>query len=458
MDRSYMINEYVNDNEISQTEMENTENYLDGLRFRINGSKSVAEVMREVSKFLDNNQDLPSELHDGILDIVNGFDENTDTYTAINRLDQYLDKNLDEKKADFTKTNDTLMDVKQELIDESKRRLDEAGIEFTGDTKTQEQVLESINTRDDIDRIINNVNRADDYVYERNKDNETNQIEQDFKSEVSMDVTEQIVDSPKDDIILNEALANQEVKGNNSLLNEKDDGSLEIKGDILLPDTVNFTNMMVAMIVASSMKLDMKFIKEKEDINNFRVLLANFPVANRPDNRLDSNTIEKINQIASGYNSYADYSDVLNTLSPELAILMKIVNENVMGQKGAFQFAVNNDGDKHNIAVAMDENYEHLRETFLDNGVTMLDSIPDSKRMIIPDTIPGDQLATLSNIDDALIEEMQKNANPQMMLKLGEMPTNNQTNSEAANANLTFLIIAAIAEVLLVGFYIFFLR
>ena len=147
---------------------------------------------------------------------------------------------------------------------------------------------------------------------------------------------------------------------------------------------------------------------------------------------------------------------MLNTLSPELAILMKIVNENVMGQKGAFQFAVNNDGDKHNIAVAMDENYADLKETFLDKGVTMLDSISDSQRMIIPDTIPGDQLATLSNIDDALIEKMQKNANPQMLLKLGEMPTNNQ--SEAANVNFTFLMVAAIAEVLLLGFYVFFMR
>jgi len=160
--------------------------------------------------------------------------------------------------------------------------------------------------------------------------------------------------------------------------------------------------------------------------------------------------------MANTYNPYADYSDMLNTLSPELAILMKIVNENVLGEKGAFQFAINNNGNKHDMAIAMDENYEDLRETFLDNGVTMLDSIPDSKRMIIQDSIPNEQLDTLSNIDDALMEKMAKNANPQMMLKLGEMPTNNQT--EAANVNFTFLMVAAIAEVLLLGFYVFFIR
>ena len=245
---------------------------------------------------------------------------------------------------------------------------------------------------------------------------------------------------------------------NNNMYTEMDDGSIEIKANKEIPDTVNFTNMMVAMTVPSDMKLDMKYIKKKEDINDYKVLLGNFPTVNHPENKLNPEQISRIENIANGYNSYADYSDMLNTLSPELAILLKVTDENVLGQEGAFQFAYNNNGTKHDIAVAMDENYADLKEIFIDKGVTMLDSIPDSKRMVIQDSIPGEQLATISNIEDAIAERKAKNANPQMTMKLGEYPTKEQANKEAANVNFTFLVVAAIAEVILLGAYLILLR
>jgi len=228
------------------------------------------------------------------------------------------------------------------------------------------------------------------------------------------------------------------------------DGSVEINGDASIYDNTNFISKMISDVVADGMKLDMKYIKKKESENNYKVLFGNFPVVDHPNNRLTNEQLSEINQKANEYDSTVDYSSSLNDKSFELGILMKIVDENVIGKEGAFQFAVNNNNGKHDIAVAMDENYNDLKEVFMDKGIEQL----DSQRMAIRDS--GEQFTILSNIDDDMGKVRERDANPQRIMKLGEMPTNNQ--SEAANVNFTFLMVAAIAEVLLLGFYIFFIR
>lgn len=228
------------------------------------------------------------------------------------------------------------------------------------------------------------------------------------------------------------------------------DGSVEINGDASVYDNTNFTSKMISDVVADGMKLDMKYIKKKENENNYKVLFGNFPVVDHPNNRLTNEQLSEINQKANEYDPSIDYSSSLNDKSFELGLLMKIVDENVVGKEGAFQFAVNNSEGKHDIAVAMDENYNDLKEVFIDKEIEQL----DSQRMVIRDT--GEQFSVLSTIDDDLGKVRERNANPQRIMKLGKMEDDNL--SEAANVNFTFLMVAAIAEVLLLGFYIFFIR
>ena len=45
MDRSYMLNDYVADNEKNIKLKDEASEYLESLKFRINGSKSLNEVM-----------------------------------------------------------------------------------------------------------------------------------------------------------------------------------------------------------------------------------------------------------------------------------------------------------------------------------------------------------------------------------------------------------------------------
>ena len=454
MDRSYMINDYISDNENSLQERNQALEYLNGLKFRISDTKTLTELMVEVSTFLEK-YNVSDEIKDGITRICNEFDENTDALTARSRLEDYLANYLIDKENEYQKSNQVVHDIKTDVINDSKEKLESVGINLTGDVN---ESIENINDYDDVNRIKNNVDKTYDYFYDRNKDLDVNN-----NIDVSMSNIDEIVESSKDDIFLEDALENEESKletENPSLFQTNSDGTVQVNGNYSNNDSMNFAIMMTtSLLVFNNYKidtnLDMKFIKNKNDINNFKIIYGNFPLANHPENKLDESMISRISKLAQSYKSNIDYMDILGQSSPEIKEAMGIIYNHVLNRKGAFQMAINNHENNHDMAFGMDQNYHDILDAFNSNGAYVSYDSNENGIVTVNETIPGNQLLILNSTNESLDVNLDNNINPELINS--RQYVKKLDSNEAAKANYTVLIILCIIEIILLGVYFTFL-
>lgn len=452
MERSNMLNEYVKENEENKESFSEASHYLEGLKLRIKDSKTLTELMIEVSNFLDKF-DVNDEVKNDIIKICNSFDENTDIYSARTKLEGYLSNYLEEKEDNYQESNNTVNEIKEEVIDDAAYKLKNVGVELVGNS---DDVIEKIADNDSVERIQNNVDNAKEYFEERNEivDEEAPSVE------VSLDTINEIVDSPKDNIILNDALEAQDnmmESSNPSLMEFKDDGSLEVSGDKMNPDAMNFIAMLTNILVASSENLDMKFIKNRTEKFKYKVLFGNFPLVNHPENKLDPVIVSKIQQEANSYQGNINYMDLLGANSPELKEALVLLNQSVIGENGAFQMAVNNTENKNDLLFAMDENYSNIMDAFSNNGAIVKIDAEEHGIVYVHDDLPGNQLITLATTNEELAAEKEKKQannielkNSYQYVKKIDLPNVDQ----AAKVSYILLGTVAVTEILFVVFYL----
>ena len=455
MDRSYMINDYVSENDKNLAMRDERSNYLNYLKIYISGSKSLTEIMVHVSEFLDK-YNVNDEIKNDLLKICNEFDEKTSLDVAQSRLENYLSKCLEEKEEKYLKSNSELYDVKNDLIDDSKRKLESVGIELNGDNNS---TLDSINDVDDVYRIKNNVDTAHDSFYERNKVVNRDEIS---NVEVSIDSINDVVDSSRSDIILDEALETEKTKleiENPSMIETNDNGSIQVNGDTNNNDSMNFAAMMTMALLTTlpgnvNYDLNMKLIKDVKDVDKFKIIYGNFPLANHPENKLDPVVTSQIMGLAKTYKSDVNYMELLGKASPELKEAMTFTYENVLGKPGAFQMAIKNSRSNYDMMMGMDKNYSNELTALGDNGATVTHDANEYGMAAIKEHVPGNQLLILSSTNEMLRKEKENGLNSE--LKNNYQYLKKIENEEAANVNYTFLITVILAEVLLVGSYFIF--
>lgn len=459
MDRSYMLNSYIKENEENLKEKQEAENNLDKLKFRINGSKSIEEIKKEVSIFLDQN-DVSEEIKEDLLKICNDLNENTDLYKAETYLEEYLSKVLKDKEKEYKESDDTVYEIKEELIETARKDLESVGINTVGDT---ESIMDKIESEDDVIKLKNNIENATEYFNERNNiisEENTPTIE------IPIEVMEEAINNPQAETVLETAKEEQENSLSNASTNSvvaNEDGSVEITGDATIDDSMNFAAMMTTALATSNndlsidTNLDMKFTKEKEDKSKFRIEYGNFPLTNHPENKLDPVIISKIQEVAKSYNSNVDYFQVLNKSSIELATALMLINDHVLKEPGMMRMAVKNENGTKEMAFSMDENYASISTAFSESGAMVSNDIMENSIVRINNSMPGEQLmilnATYENLNQQKLEKTSINLENSYQKKL-IYPNN---INEAAHVNKTFLIVIAITEILLIAFAYFFI-
>lgn len=455
MDRSYMLNDYINENEENLTEKEKAEDYLENLKFRINGSKSITEIKKQVSIFLEKNN-IPPKIQDDLIRICDTFDENTNLYYAEKYLEDYLSKYFEQQEKEYQKSNDTIIEIKEELIESSKKELDKVGITMIGNT---ENVLEKIQDENDVYKLKNNIDNATQYLYQRN--NAIGDINV-VPLEIPIEAMNTAIDNPDNDTILETVIEEQEKElSNNETTNSvdiKDDGSVEINGGSNIDESINFAAMMTTALVTSNndlsidTNLDMKFIKKQEDKSNFKIIYGNFPITNHPENKLDPTIINKIEELAKNYNHNVNYLELLKTNSVELSTALTIINSHVLNENGAFKMAIKNGGKNHEMAFSMDENYIDISTAFLESGAMVSQDTMENSIVRVNNSTEGEQLvilnATLENLNQRKLEQSQINVEKQYQKQLLYPNNLNQT----ASVSGSLLIIIAIAEIMLLTF------
>lgn len=460
MDRSYILDSYVSENQENLTEMSDARELLDNFEFRTNGSKSIEELKREVSIFYEQNN-LPSEVKDEMDRIIGEFSDDTDIYTASNRLENVLSDYLDSKENEFNKSNDTVFEIKEEVVETVKKDLEDIGITMTGDN---DNLIDRIESEKDVVKLKENVDTAVDYFNQRNQ-----VIDQDnsINIELSTDDIGDSLDRSGTDTVLETVLEEQEqsLEAYTTNVDALDDGSVVVHGDSENTESLNFTAMMTAALVANnsdfgiSEHLDMKFIKNNLDSSTYKVIYGNFPIANHPENKLDPVIIDKIQQLAKNYNPSFSYMQLLSDLSPELSTALTIINNHILNEQGAFQMAIKNGGERHEVVFAMDENYSVISESFRESGAMVSSDMMENDIVRVNNTTEGEQLmilnATLENLDQKRIDKAQSEIlqNVYQKKKVFE-----QSINESANTFNIFLmtIVGFEVVILLIGFFFMF--
>ena len=460
MDRSYILDSYVSENQENLTEMSDARELLDNFEFRTNGSKSIEELKREVSIFYEQNN-LPSEVKDEMDRIISEFGDDTDVYTASNRLENVLSDYLDSKENEFNKSNDTVFEIKEEVVETVKKDLEDIGITMTGDN---DNLIDRIESEKDVVKLKENVDTAVDYFNQRNQ-----VIDQDnsINIELSTDDIGNSLDKSGTDTVLETVLEEQEqsLEAYTTNVDALDDGSVVVHGDSENTESLNFTAMMTAALVANnsdfgiSEHLDMKFIKNNLDSSTYKVIYGNFPIANHPENKLDPVIIDKIQQLAKNYNPSFSYMQLLSDLSPELSTALTIINNHILNEQGAFQMAIKNGGERHEVVFAMDENYSVISESFRESGAMVSSDMMENDIVRVNNTTEGEQLmilnATLENLDQKRIDKAQSEIlqNVYQKKKVFE-----QSINESANTFNIFLmtIVGFEVVILLIGFFFMF--
>ena len=460
MDRSYILDSYINENEENLAKKNNARELFDNLEFRIKGSKTLEELKKEVSIFFTQNN-LPSEVKDEMDHIISEFTDETDVYTASTRLENVLSNYLDSKESEFTKSNDTVYEIKEEVVNNVIKDLDSVGITTVGDN---DDMIEKIESEEDVIKLKENVETTVEYFESRN---EIIGEENSVNIEISTADINESLDRPGTDTVLETALEEQETSLDTNVTNVEalEDGSVVIHGDSENEESLNFTAMMTVALVANNPnfeineQLDMKLIKGNADTATYKAIYGKFPLTNHPENRLDPVIVDRIQRMAQNYNPNFSYMELLSTTSPELSIALNLINNHILNEQGAFQMAIKNGGMHHEMVFAMDENYISVSDSFRESGAMVSSDMMENNIVRVNNTTEGEQLmilnATLENLKQKKIDKAQSELlqNVYQKKKVYEQPLN-----ESANTFNIFLMTIVGFEIiiLLIGFIFMF--
>lgn len=447
MDRSSMLNSYVADNEFNQKSLDAANNDLSALEFRIRGSKTVAEIKNEVDIFLERNN-VPEEVKDNLLRICDNFSENTTVYQAMSYLEDFMSRHVSEKEKDFTKSDDTVSDIKEEVITDAMKSLDDIGITLVGADTTD--MAEKIKDEDDVYKIKNNVERTTEH-FNSQKDlspNNDNQIE------IDSNIIEEVIETPGDETLLESATSEQEdttieveTTDNSSKIEVLPDGTIIYSGDKNTDNSMNFVAMVTSALVVDN-ELDMNLSKMANESSTYRVAFGNF-YPKQDGNHQHTIIAGEVKNLVSSYNPSTSYKDILMQKSPELMMSLNIVDEEVLGKTGLFQMNVDNKNGNYGFSFILDENYSDLTQAFSEGGAMVTNDAAENSVVMLNNTTPGDNLFALNITASSIHDLRQQIKNLQNVNAYQKQLKYDPKMNESALANPNFFMIVLIANLIM---------
>lgn len=447
MDRSSMLNSYVADNEFNQKSLDAANNDLSALEFRIRGSKTVAEIKNEVDIFLERNN-VPEEVKDNLLRICDNFSENTTVYQAMSYLEDFMSRHVSEKEKYFTKSDDTVSDIKEEVITDAMKSLDDIGITLVGADTTD--MAEKIKDEDDVYKIKNNVERTTEH-FNSQKDlspNNDNQIE------IDSNIIEEVIETPGDETLLESATSEQEdttieveTTDNSSKIEVLPDGTIIYSGDKNTDNSMNFVAMVTSALVVDN-ELDMNLSKMANESSTYRVAFGNF-YPKQDGNYQHTIIAGEVKSLVSSYNPSTSYKDILMQKSPELMMSLNIVDEEVLGKTGLFQMNVDNKNGNYGFSFILDENYSDLTQAFSEGGAMVTNDAAENSVVMLNNTTPGDNLFALNITASSIHDLRQQIKNLQNVNAYQKQLKYDPKMNESALANPNFFMIVLIANLIM---------
>lgn len=451
MEKAYLLNDYVDEKERDNNQLLQAENYLQSYLFRVNGTKTVDELKEEVYTFLEKN-DVDQELKDELIAVCEKLDSNSNLYKSSVVLENIVRDYVDKKGKMAANSNQQVSEIKKDLVTENINKLNDVGVYVTGNA---EDMVDSIQNENDVYHFERNVDEVVDYYHNRNQI-----IDKENSVETSIDKLDDVMQKTGNNQILNSTLEEEKKEiPSNKPVQINGDGSIQVNSSSKNPEAMNFVAMMTILLVTNNpdfslnTNMDMKFIKEKYEESNFKVIYGDFPIPSN-GNQLDPAFEKKIYDLANGYNPNVSYVDILSTISPELKMALEMIDDNVLDQSGEFKMAVKSNGNDYDIKMGMDENYQDIITAFSENGAYTSEDINGNVIVMLPSNM--DQLVLLNSVLENLqqkgyTEEQAKDLVNQYQKKL-------VYRNEAAFVPSHFLIIITLVcaiEILGLLFFLF---
>ena len=450
-----MLDEYISDQNKSFIEKEEADTNLEKLEFRIQGSKTIEEIKKEVSIFLEKNN-VPPEVEEELQQICDEFDENTDVYHASLYLENFMKQYLEDKEKSHQENSDTVREIKTDLIEKVKKDLDAVGVMLSDSDDT---LVDSIQSEADVYKLKDNAEQVTEYLNERNQ-----LLTEEEKTlvELPSEQLTQVLEKPGDEALLQNVLveAEKQVDVKDSQIEVKEDGSVVVEGNINHSESMNVVALMtLALMVENSefnleQNMDMKFVKQESEESNFQVTFGHFPQS-IDATHLEKDILPKVMELVNNYHAFTSYMDILGAYSPEIMLALKIVKEQVFNQPGSFQLAIKNNGNSYDMKFGIDDHYQDLINAFCENGAYMTEDINHDSIIIIPGNQKSDQLVLLNAVLESLMQKGYTNEEAQQLLNQYQKKLVFDNNT--ANVQRTFLIVVLITEIVLLSVGIYFL-
>ena len=420
------FNERVGSLDNNEVSMNNAKEALDILTYRIKGERSVGKIRNEIYNFLYANPKMNADIKSELMAMADG--NYIDGLTLSNDVLDFLEKNYSEKEEEYDKNKEEIEDMKTDFVNRVETELNDSKVGISGNL---DDVKEEINNEGNIASLNHDVDEVRDML----KDNKETYS-------LTTDDLVEAINKPDDEVLQNKIADQTREK---VILNINEDGTVEFKDDLLNKDNKNYMAMMLAGLTASDMNLDM-YLSKKEDDTQYKVIFGDLPI--KEENRLSTEKIDRIQKISDSYQSNINYQEQLSSINPAIGSLNEIVFTE-MKKEGTFKVGINNRQGNNIIGLNLSEEYQHLTDALNTNGaLTTNDNNENSVVRVSGDT--ATQTTILDGAKLTLVSDKEKQiVNNYQYVKKMELPID-----EAARVSPSFLIVVAIMEVILIGFYL----
>jgi len=329
MDRSELFIEYLSDDVENKRDLSDYQEYYSAFLFRVNGTKSMQELKKELDIFFVQNS-VPNDVYTEMMAIYELYSGSENVFSVASRLEEYLHTKVDEMEKKATTSSEIVEDIKVNVVQDAVRELENAGVNVVGD---EDILLSSIKSQEDIDQLKENVEKTTDYLHEREQ--LVSNDDQDF--EITVDRIEDALEKNGDDGILNSVIESEEVyEPSDGMGVSFENGVVSLNGDKSDDNSFNFMMMMaVALMLPDASNnlfddLGLQILKDGTQTSQFKVEFGKFPVVNHPENHLDKVAISKVVEITRDFQPMVDYSVILAEKAPDLFLTCQVFRNHIL--------------------------------------------------------------------------------------------------------------------------------
>ncbi len=450
--RAFMLNDYVSTAINNKESLEIATNYLSQLSLALQGAQTVFQVRNQISEFIDTYE-IPQEVVDILSDACLELDSGSTVYEACSYILELMQQMVETREYDTKKSEEELKEIQQNVADSLENQLNEVGVNIQG---SQEKLEEKIQSEEDINRLKDNINRVVEYLKERK------QIVGEDNIEVSTEQVAASLEESGNETVLDTVLEEEEAHFDQPMDQNVEidkDGSIVIHANSQKEESMDFAKMMMIGLmtknsdsILSNSDFGMIITKNQYNQSDFSIKFGNLSNPTGQNFSSDPQVMNKVSELVNSFQTYVDYSSLLATSSPEIALLFQLFEKYILDKKGMAQIAVQNGASNLNVSFGLDENYQDFAEALKTNGALFTETPTGDYVCNITETMPGNTLTVLDSTSETMETLSEELENPE--LAKGKPYIKKMESDQTGNVR-TYLLIAAVSLFVIVILMIF---